>query len=126
MVNICQAEGVRLVFRVGGHFANRGDIFGLQAICNTHLIQIGIAGKRENGRILVLPAKLTDSRLARRLEDRNLNRLTVNRSIALSLLIGSNRKVRTVIDRLYKAISQRVENRAQGSDILRVWYMLLC
>src|SRR5277367_6442456 len=86
MINIRQSQSVWLIFQVSGDFADGGDIFRFQAICNTHLIQVSIAGKREDGRILILPAKLAYSSLSRRLQNGNLNRLAMNHSIALSRL----------------------------------------
>src|SRR5580658_4141523 len=125
MVNISQTQSIWNIFRVGGHLADRGDIFRLEAICNAHLIQIGIAGKRENGRILILPAKLAYACLSRRLQNRDLDRLAVDQPIALTRLSSGNRKERLVAGGLYKAISQRVEHCAQGTDIFGVRYMLL-
>src|SRR5271156_5240612 len=125
MVDIRHAESIRSVLRVGGHFTDGRNIFGLQAIGNTHFIEIRVAGKRKNGGILVLPAKLSDSCLARRFENRDLNRLTMNHAIGSGSLVGRNRKVRLVVDRLYESITERIKHRTQSSVILCVGHMFL-
>src|ERR1700722_15270693 len=125
MVNIGHAQSIRNIFRVVGHFADGCYILRLQTIGNTHFIEIGITRKRENSRILVLPAKLAHAILSGRLEDRDFNCLALNRSIGLSSLTGGNRKERLVGYGLYKTVSQRVEHGAQGSNIFCVGYMLL-
>ena len=92
------------IFGIRGHFADRCDIRGLQAIRNSHFIQIGIGGKRKDSGVLVFPTKLAYPRASRRLENRNLNRLPMNHSIALRSLISRNRQEGSVIDGLDKAV----------------------
>src|SRR5579863_1990203 len=112
MVDIRQSQSIRNIFHVGSHFADGSYIFGFQAIGYAHLVQVGIAREREDGRILVFPAKLPYSVLSGRLENRHLNRLALNQAIALTGLSGSNCKVRLIAGGLYEAISQRIEHGA--------------
>src|SRR5271156_1267739 len=105
MVNIGHAQNIRSIFRVAGHFADGCYILRLQAIGNTHFIEVGITRKRENGRILVFPAKLAYATLSGRLENRDFNCLALYRSIGSSSLTGGNRKERLVGYGLYKTVS---------------------
>src|ERR1700721_2658598 len=91
-VNIGHAQSILNIFRVAGHFADGCYILRLQAIGNAHFIEVGITRKRENGGILVLPAKLAHAILSGRLENRDFNCLALNRSIGLSSLTGGNTK----------------------------------
>jgi hypothetical protein len=125
VINVQQTEIVWNILRIACDFTDGSHILWPQAAGYPHFVEIRIRGEGENGRLLILPTEFPDSSLARRFEDGDLNRLTMNASIALIRLIGRDGLKRFVRHCLDKAISQRVEHCAACLDCLCVRHMLL-
>src|SRR5262249_26632804 len=89
------------------------------------LIEIGGADEGEQAAVLVLPAEAAYAGLARRLQDRNLDGLPVNPSLADARLLRTDGEQRLVVDRLDEAVAERIEGRPEPSDRLRGRHVFL-
>jgi hypothetical protein len=73
VVDVRQAEIIRSVLWIGSDFADGGHIFGTQAVCHSHFIEISVADEGEQATVLILPAKASNTRLSGRFQHWNFD-----------------------------------------------------
>ena len=66
--------------------------------------------------MLVLPAEATHACLAGRLQDGDLDGLSVDPSLADARLLRGDCRQRLVVDRFDEAVAERIESRPEGPD----------
>src|SRR6185369_17326432 len=113
------------IFGIGCGLADRGCVLRPQPVGHPHFIEIGVADEGEQAAVLVLPAEAAHTGLARSLQDRDLNDLSMNPSLADTRLLRADGEQRLVIDRFDEAVAERIEGRPERADVLRGWHVLL-
>jgi hypothetical protein len=125
VVDVGQAEIVRLILGIGGNFTDRGGVVGPQSVGNTHFIHIGVADKREQAAVLIFPTEATDARLAGGLQHRNLDGLAVNLALETSAWFCA--MVTSVLSPIASTEpSPRVLSAANSARIFSVTCMCFC
>src|SRR5882724_1226881 len=66
-IDVRETVGAVLVLGIFHGIANRRYLRWEQAICDSHLVQVGIGREREQARLLILPTEATDPIVARSL-----------------------------------------------------------
>src|SRR3569833_100404 len=125
VVDVGETKGVGLVLWIGRRLSDARHIVQPQRVGDTHLVHIGIGHKGKKAAMLVLPAETTDPSLAGSLEDRNLDHFTVNPSMAVLRLVGSDRHQSLIVNGLHEAIPQRAECCSQLAQVFRGGCMFL-
>src|SRR5262249_32706731 len=115
MIYIRKSIITDMIFRIGHRIAEAGNVRGIQATGNALLVQVSIAGERQQAGVLVLPSKPSATKGAVRFSDRNLNKQTADESVALIWLIVGNRQQGIAVDCFNKSISHRVEGCSKRS-----------
>src|SRR5260370_24551706 len=125
MVDVSEAvrAGGVVGFRDG--IAEIGDFIRLEAIGDAHFVEISIAGEGQKAGVLVLPAETANSGLTRRFDDGNIKHLATNLVVAfLALVLGEVDKS-LIGDGFHKAISEKIQRNAEGTNLFRVRDALL-
>src|SRR5258708_39891264 len=117
MIDIGEAQCVRNIFRIGCRFADGSHILGAKAAGDAHLVQVGIARKRQQASVLILPAKAPHAGLSRRLEDGCIYDFAVNLSFAQARLVCGDCNQRLIVDGFHEAVAEWVEHGAEGTDV---------
>jgi len=125
VVDVGQPQRIGNIFGVRCGLADRGGILRSQPVGHAHLVEIGVADEGEQAAVLVLPAEAAYAGLARSLQDRNLDGLPVNPSLADARLLRADGEQRLVIDRFDEAVAERIEGRPERSDGLRGRHVFL-
>src|ERR1700751_4835995 len=76
--------------------------------------------------MLVFPAKSPYAGLSRGFENRCLHNLPVDSAVALFALARGDLDQRVIVDRLDKAVAERIEGGAQSANVLCRRYVFLC
>ena len=109
MVDVGQAKVIWLIFWVLCGLENCSHVCGAEPVCDSHLVEIGIANKGKQAAVLILPAEASDPCLSRSLKDRSLHNLPVNSTFAQLRLSLGDRDQSPVVDGFHKSIPQGVE-----------------
>jgi hypothetical protein len=112
-------------FGIGRRLADGGDVLRPQPVGHAHLVEIGVADEGQQAAVLVLPAEATYACLAGRLQDGDLDGLSVDPSLADARLLRGDCRQRLVVDRFDEAVAERIESRPEGPDGLRGRHVFL-
>src|SRR5580692_9128052 len=125
VVNVGEAVWPRGVVRLRSGVTELGDFVRLQAVCDAHLIQVCVAGERQQARVLVFPAESAYAHLPRRFHDGYTENLAANFPARRFALLLGKVDERLVCNSLDEPISQQVERKTKRSDRLRLWNSFL-
>jgi len=117
--------GLDPVLRVGHGVAEAGRLVGKEPVGDAHLVQVGVGGEGEEGRLLVLPPEAPAPNLSTRLQHGHLDEFASNAPAALTRLASCNRQQRIAVDRFHKTVAQNIQRRPQRLNRLRARHPLL-
>src|SRR3984885_9545245 len=112
VVDVSQSEIIWLIFHAGRSVEDGSNIRRAQPVSDSHLIEVGIANKREQTTVLVFPAESSYTGLSRSLENWGLYNFPMNSPFAQLRLFLGNCDQRLVVDGFHKSIPQGVEGSA--------------
>src|SRR5216684_8141439 len=78
VIDIGESVRIRLVIWLGSGIAELCHFVRKEPICDSHFIEVGIARKREQTRLLILPTEPPNRGLSRGFHDRNIERLSTD------------------------------------------------
>src|SRR5712691_10739987 len=125
VIDIGEPVRIRLVIWLGSGIAELCHLVRKEPIRDSHFIEIGIARKREQTRLLILPTESPNPGLSRGFHDGNIERLAADFAVrGLALSAGKINKS-LVGNRFDEAVSEQIQRYARGPDCLGVGNTLL-
>src|SRR6266446_6334044 len=115
-IDVRETVGAGLVLGILYGIANRRYLRWEQAICDSHLVQVGVGREREQARLLILPTEATDPIVARSLQHRHRDGLPADAALRLPALPGGNAEQRLIGHGFDEAIAEETERHAQGTN----------
>src|SRR5712692_5165051 len=115
VIDIGEPVRIRLVIWLGSGIAELCHLVRKEPIRNYHFIEVGIAGKREQARLLIFPAEPPNSGLSRGFHDGNIERLTADFAVRGLALVAGKITPSLVGNRFNEAVAQGTQRSARGA-----------
>jgi hypothetical protein len=125
LIDVLEAIGAGKVVGLADGVAEHGDFGWKQHVGDSEFVQVGVAGKGEQARVLVLPAKFADRAPAGSFEDWNVEHLAADFALARLALAAREIEKSLIGDGFDESVTEKIEGDAKRADVFGIRHTLL-